>query len=190
MCMRNGVVRGFAFGVGLFLAAVCSATDRFQFGTPATPQEISGWNIDVDPNGSGAPPGSGTVAQGERVYATSCASCHGNNGQGKPMDRLVGGQGTLASDHPVKTVGSYWPYATTVFDYIRRAMPFTAPRSLNDDQVYAVTAYLLYLNGIISKDAVLNAKTLPKVKMPNRNGFVSPDTRPDAYNVLCMQNCR
>ena len=107
------------------------------------------------------------------MYAAKCESCHGPKGVGKPADSLVGGKGTLASPNPVRTVGSYWPYATTLFDYTRRAMPTTAPMSLTDEQVYAVTAYVLHLNGIIPADAVMNAQTLPQVKMPNRDGFVS-----------------
>lgn len=106
------------------------------------------------------------------------------------MDRLVGGQGTLASDKPVRTVGSYWPYATTLFDYIHRAMPFNAPGSLSADQVYAVSAYVLYLNGIVDKDATMNANTLANVQMPNRNGFTRGDPRPDVRNTPCMRDCR
>ncbi len=151
---------------------------RFGLGRPATPQEVAGWNVDIAPDGAGLPPGSGTAQQGEQVYAAKCASCHGTTGEGGIGDRLVGGQGTLATAKPVKTIGSYWPYATTVFDYVRRAMPFTNPQSLTNDELYAVTAYLLYLNKIIGKDTVMNAQTLPKVKMPNRGGFVG-DPRPD-----------
>jgi cytochrome c len=106
------------------------------------------------------------------VYAAKCQACHGEKGTGKPADPLVGGIGTLASASPVRTVGSYWPHATTLFDYTRRAMPTNAPRTLTDDEVYAVTAYVLYLNGIIGETHTLNAETLPQVKMPNRSGFV------------------
>ena len=106
------------------------------------------------------------------MYASKCESCHGASGAGKPADPLVGGQGTLASDNPVRTVGSYWPYATTLFDYVRRAMPTNAPKSLTDSEVYAVTAYVLQLNGVIPQDAVMSAQTLPQVKMPNRDGFI------------------
>jgi mono/diheme cytochrome c family protein len=179
-----GLVLSFAW------VSVATAADRFDFGKPATKKEIAGWNIDVDPDGTGAPPGSGTVAQGKEIYANKCASCHGKKGQGKPMDRLVGGQGTLASAKPVKTIGSYWPYASTVFDYIRRAMPFNAPGSLSDDEVYSVTAYLLYLNGIVDKDTTLDGTKLAQIKMPNRNGFIRPDPRPDTHNILCMRNCK
>ena len=151
----------------------------FDFGRPATPDEIELWDIDVRPDGKGLPDGGGTVAQGKQVFADNCAACHGDHGEGGIKDRLVGGQGTLASDMPVKTVGSFWPYATTLFDYVRRAMPFNAPQSLTADQVYAVCAYLLYLNQIVPAEAVLNPETLPKVQMPNRHGFTSPDPRPD-----------
>ena len=111
--------------------------------------------------------------QGEAVYAAKCQACHGEKGAGRPNDQLVGGIGTIAPDKPpVKTVGSYWPYATTLFDYVRRAMPFNEPKSLTDDEVYAVSAYILDLNGIIGADDVLDAQSLPKVKMPNRDGFI------------------
>ncbi len=154
--------------IGVF-TSVAFAHD---FGRPATPAEIALWNIDVQPNGKGLPEGSGTVSQGKIVYANNCAACHGVNGQNGIKDRLVGGQGTLASSDPVKTIGSYWPYATTLFDYIRRAMPYQAPESLTVDETYAVTAYLLSLNGISLKDDKLDKQSLPKVQMPNRDGFV------------------
>ena len=135
--------------------------------------EVAAWDITIPPDGSGLPPGSGTAAEGGAVYFAKCAGCHGVKGREGPADRLVGGTGTLASEKPVKTVGSYWPYATTLFDYIRRAMPYNAPRSLSNDEVYAVSAYLLFLNGIIDPEVRMDAKTLPQVKMPNRHGFVS-----------------
>jgi cytochrome c len=151
------------------LAASAHAHD---FGRPATPEEIKLWDIDVRPDGTGLPDGGGTAAHGKEVYRDNCEACHGPNGQGGIKDRLVGGQGTLASAMPVKTVGSFWPYATTLFDYIRRAMPYPAPGSLSADDTYALTAYLLSLNGIVPEDAKLDKDTLPKVKMPNRDGFV------------------
>ena len=141
-------------------------------GRAVTANEIRAWDISIPPSGAGLPPGSGSVKQGAAVYAAKCEACHGAKGVGKPADALVGGQGTLASDNPVRTVGSYWPHATTLFDYVRRAMPTNAPKSLTDSEVYAVTAYVLQLNGIIWQDAVLNAQTLPQVKMPNRDGFI------------------
>ena len=141
-------------------------------GRVVTAEEIKAWDISIPPSGAGLPPGSGSVKQGAAVYAAKCEACHGANGAGKPLDALVGGQGTLASGTPVRTVGSYWPYATTLFDYVRRAMPTNAPKSLTDSEVYAVSAYLLQLNGIILQDAVMNAQTLPQVKMPNKDGFI------------------
>ena len=147
-------------------------------GTIATQDQIQAWDIDVAPDGQGLPVGSGTVMQGAVVYAERCAGCHGVTGVEGPSPKLVGEQGTLASAHPLKTVGSYWPYATTLFDYIYRAMPFVAPQSLTPDQVYAVTAWILFRNGLLKQDAMLDQETLPKVRMLNRNGFV-PDPRPD-----------
>lgn len=155
---------------------------RYGLGQPALPSDIAGWDIDVRADGQGLPPGSGNVWDGLKVYAERCAMCHGDKGEGSPMDRLVGGAGTLASANPVRTVGSYWPYAPTLFDYIRRAMPFNAPQSLTADQTYAVCAYLLYLNQIVPADAVMDAERLPRVQMPNRNGFTSPDPRPDVHD--------
>jgi cytochrome c len=147
-------------------------------GRPATQEEIQPWNIDVSPTGEGLPPGQGTVQQGSRVFATKCAACHGPTGVEGPKDRLVGGQNTLQAAKPIKTIGSYWPYATTLYDYINRAMPFDAPQSLTADEVYSVTAWLLFQNKIIAEDMVLDAQALPKIHMPNRNGFVV-DPRPD-----------
>jgi S-disulfanyl-L-cysteine oxidoreductase SoxD len=141
-------------------------------GQPATAAQIVGWDISVGPDGIGLPPGSGTPAVGAVVYEQKCQACHGAKGAGQPNDRLVGGQGTLASKTPVRTIGSYWPHATTVFDYVRRAMPYIQPQSLTDDEVYAVTAYLLNLNGIIGDAEEMNARTLPKVRMPNRDNFI------------------
>ena len=142
-------------------------------GRDATPAEIAAWDSDVRPDGSGLPPGRGSVAEGQAVFAEACSACHAMTGKPGPAPALVGGIGSLASAKPVRTVGSYWPYATTVFDYIRRAMPFNAPHSLSDDQVYAVTAYVLNANGIVSADAVLDHDTLPRINMPNRDGFRS-----------------
>lgn len=166
---------------GAFLVPQVSGakTGGFDLGQPAAQSQINAWNDDVSPGGDNAPPGSGSVAQGQHVYATQCSACHGAQGQGGPMDRLVGGVGSLDTKAPIKTVGSYWPYATTVFDYIRRAMPFDKAGTLSNDQVYAVTAYLLYLNKIVPQQAVMNAKALAAVKMPNRDGFVHKDPRPD-----------
>jgi cytochrome c len=146
-------------------------------GTPLTEQELAAWNIDIAPDGRGLPAGSGDVATGAHLFAAKCAACHGAQGQGGLGDPLVGGQGTLTSAKPKRTVGSYWPYATTLFDYIRRAMPYNAPESLSADEVYALSAFLLNQNGIVAADARLDAASLPRVVMPNLQGFVA-DPRP------------
>jgi len=147
------------------------------FGQLADPALVKAWDVSIAPDGKGLPPGRGSVSEGLAVYTQKCVMCHGVNGVGKPSDQLTGGIGSLASPNPVKTVSSYWPYATTLFDYIRRAMPVTSPHSLSDHETYAVTAYILSIDGIVKKDAVLDAKSLPKVKMPNRDGFI------DAYGA-------
>lgn len=152
------------------LGAAQAAPPRY--GRPATPEDIAQWNIDVLPDGTGLPKGSGTVAQGKALYDNHCMACHGPDAQGGFKDRLAGGIGTLATDHPVKTVGSFWPYATTLYDYIRRAMPYQAPGSLSNDDYYALAAYLLNRNGLLPDDAKLDATTLPAIRMPNRDGFV------------------
>jgi mono/diheme cytochrome c family protein len=160
-------------GAALFLVAqLVSAQQSPNLGVEATPAEIAGWDVSIPPDGSGLPPGSGTPKAGEAIYTVKCMACHGERGAGLLNDRLVGGQGTLTSAAPVRTIGSYWPYATTVFDYVRRAMPYPQPHSLTNDEAYALTAYLLNLNGIIAANAVMDAKTLPRVKMPNRDNFV------------------
>jgi cytochrome c len=145
------------------------ATD---FGRRAIPEEIKLWDIDVRPDGRGLPEGRGTVAQGRSVFEENCAACHGDKGVGGIKDRLAGGQGSLASEMPVKTVGSFWPYATTLFDYIHRAMPYQAPGSLSVDDTYAVAAYILNLNGILPADGELDRTSLPRIRMPNRDGFI------------------
>ena len=163
-------------GVVVLIAAVgCARTTKVEtpnLGKLATAAQIAGWDISVGPDGVGLPPGSGTAAKGAAVYEQKCQACHGAKGAGQPNDRLVGGHGTLASAAPVRTIGSYWPYATTVFDYVRRAMPYTQPQSLSNDEVYAVTAYLLNLNGIVGENDEINARTLPNVRMPNQANFI------------------
>lgn len=146
-------------------------------GTPLAASAIAPWDIDIAPDGRGLPPGSGDVQTGAQVFAQKCAACHGAQGEGLIGDPLVGGSGTLRSAAPKRTVGSYWPYATTLFDYIRRAMPYNAPQSLSADEVYAVSAWILNRNGIVPDDARLDAHSLAAVRMPNRDGFV-PDPRP------------
>jgi mono/diheme cytochrome c family protein len=168
-----------ALGACVLIAACTtpSSSPRSQMlgpglGRVASAEEVAAWDISIPPSGAGLPAGSGSARQGEAVYVAKCQACHGAKGVGKPADALVGGIGSLASGKAVLTVGSYWPYATTLFDYIRRAMPTTNPMSLSDNEVYAVTAYVLHLNGILDEASVLDARTLPKVTMPNRDGFV------------------
>ncbi|MCG2671469.1 c-type cytochrome [Bradyrhizobium sp. GCM10023182] len=159
-------------------ASTARAQTLYGIGRPATAAEIAGWNIDVGPDGSNLPAGSGSVSHGREVFVQQCASCHGEKGEGGVGDRLVGGQGTIGTPKPIRTVGSYWPYAPTLFDYIRRAMPQNAPQSLSNEDVYAVSAYILNLNGLVRDDATLDAKSLAAIKMPNRDKFVG-DARPD-----------
>uniref|UniRef100_A0ABS3MT96 Cytochrome c n=2 Tax=Bradyrhizobium quebecense TaxID=2748629 RepID=A0ABS3MT96_9BRAD len=180
MARRNLKTAALVSAIAMHGVAV-HAEERYGIGREATPAEIAGWNIDIGRDGTALPPGSGSVERGRIVFSEQCAACHGDSGQGGVGDRLVGGQGTLASPKPIRTVGSYWPYASTLFDYIRRAMPQNAPQSLSNEDVYAVSAYILSLNGIVSANAVLDAKSLAAVKMPNRDGFVS-DPRPDVHN--------
>lgn len=169
MSWRSPVALGLAAALACAVAA--SATE---YGRLASPDEIRLWDIDVLPDGTGLPDGSGNVARGVQVYADNCTACHGDRGQGAVADRLAGGWGSLASARPIKTVGSFWPYATTLFDYVRRAMPYPAPQTLSDDETYAVVAYILNLNGLVPADATLDRSSLPAIRMPNRDGFV-PD---------------
>jgi cytochrome c len=142
-----------------------------KLGKPASVEEISKWQISVMPDGSGLPVGKGNASEGEIIYLNKCQSCHGPNGQGASADQLAGAKMKLTDEWPEKTIGTFWPYATTLFDFNRRSMPMQAPGSLSDDEVYAVTAYLLYLNGIIGETEIMDADSLKKVRMPNRNGF-------------------
>jgi cytochrome c len=158
----------------LFILATAApqAQEGPNLGVEATAEEIAAWDLSIGPDGDGLPPGSGTATEGASIYELQCIACHGVEGAGQLNDRLVGGHGSLAGSAPVKTVGSYWPYATTVFDYIRRAMPYMTPLSLSNDEVYALTAYLLFLNDIIDEGDVMDAGSLPRVEMPNRDNFV------------------
>jgi mono/diheme cytochrome c family protein len=152
-------------------------------GQPASSADVARVFWSIFPDGENLPPGSGSAAEGERLYQLHCQACHGPEGTGQLSDPLVGGRGSLATEAPIKTIGSYWPYATTVFSYIRRAMPYTAPMSLSNDDYYALTAYLLHINGIIDSDQIADAHTLPQVVMPNREGFVlSYPSRPVQYD--------
>jgi S-disulfanyl-L-cysteine oxidoreductase SoxD len=165
--------------MGFLVACVFAQAGRYNIGREATPEEVRARDISVRPDGVGLPSGHGTPDEGRRVYAAKCSSCHGEHGEGSAhYPALVGGQGTLTSAKPLRTVGSYWPYATTVWDHIHRTMPYTEPGTLTPNETYSVTAYILFLNGIVDARLELNEKTLPKVRMPNRGGFVS-DPRPD-----------
>jgi cytochrome c len=164
----------------LWLAAavpLVAQSPTYGVGRPPTSEDIRALGSAIAPDGGGLPEGSGTVAAGREVFAAQCSRCHGPNGEGNVGPILVGGQGTLASPRPLKTVGSYWPYATTLWDYINRAMPFDQPGLLKPPEVYAAVAYVLNLNGIIREDQVIDATSLPKIVMPNRNGFIL-DPRP------------
>lgn len=173
--------------VGVYAA---DKTGHFGVGKTASAKEIAGWDIDIRPDGMGLPEGSGSVEDGEMPYEEKCASCHGSFGEGVgryPV--LAGGEGTLTNDRPEKTVGSYWPYASTLWDYIHRAMPFTQPQSMSDEETYAITAYVLYLNDLVEYDFVLTADNLASIEMPNRDGFFLDD-RPDTSNTACMKDCK
>ena len=172
MSMHEKLALAAAIALGL---SVANAADAPRFGQPISPADLAAWDISIAPNGVGLPPGSGTPAKGAKVYADrGCALCHGENGSGGPGGPLVGGGPLNSTDRdPVKLIGNYWPYATTIFDFTRRAMPWQQPKTLSDDEVYALTAYILALNKIIGENDVMNAETLPKVKMPNRDGFIS-----------------
>jgi cytochrome c len=183
MSMRRKYL-ALATGICLFSggASAQSTIDHFGIGRNATTDEMAKY-FSIPPSGAGLPPGSGTAKAGAAIFANTCAACHGDKLQGNPAkgiggDRLIGGRGTLASKTPVKTVESYWPYPTTLFDYIKRAMPFNAPGSLKDDDVYSLVAYILSEAKVIKPNETMDAKTLPKVEMPNRDGFI-PDPRPE-----------
>ncbi|MGJ4948710.1 c-type cytochrome [Bradyrhizobium sp. HKCCYLS20291] len=171
-----------AIGISFDAFAQMGSDARFGLGTPSSESERSAF-FSIPPSGRGLPAGSGAAQQGAKVYAENCSACHGDRLEGVPQpglggDKLIGGRGSLATKTPVKTVESYWPHATTLFDYVKRAMPFNAPGSLTDDEVYAVVAYILSEAKIIQPSDVMDAKTLPKVQMPNRDGFI-PDSRPE-----------
>ena len=172
MSMLEKLVMGLALALG---PSVAGAADAPRFGQPIAPNDLAPWDISIGPDGGGLPLGSGTPSQGAAVYAAhGCAACHGEKGSGGPSVPLVGGGPLNTTDRdPVKLIGNYWPYATTIFDYTRRAMPWQQPKTLTNDEVYALTAYILALNKIIDENDAMNAETLPKVKMPNRDGFIS-----------------
>lgn len=191
--MSSSVKRFLLLGAAMIAATAAGAAEpgHFGYGKPASPQEIAGWNIDVrGEDGAGLPPGSGNVAKGADVFAEQCAACHGTFGEGEGRyPKLVGGKGTLKDDRPELTVGSYWPFAPTLWDYINRAMPMPAPHTLSADDVYALTAYVLNLNDIVPGEFVADRDSLPKVKMPNRDSFSWTDPRPDTKAKPCMSAC-
>jgi len=165
----------------LACVGLCAQSGKYGLGRTPTPEEIRGMDITIPPDGTGLPPGHGTAAEGREIYERRCSRCHGHKGEGGDEPKqspLVGGKASLKTPKPLKTVGSYWPYATTVWDYTRRAMPFDKPGTLTTNQVYSVVAFVLYMNGIVGENTVLDASSLPRIKMPNREGFVT-DTRPD-----------
>ncbi|MCE5233573.1 MAG: c-type cytochrome [Mizugakiibacter sp.] len=186
---------GAAAALALIGIALAAHARDYGLGHPASAQQIAGWDIDVRPDGTGLPDGQGSVADGEQVYEANCAACHGTFGDSNEYIALAGGVGSLASGAPVRTVGSKLNYATTLFDYINRAMPFPHSKSLSADEVYAVAAYVLNLNDIVPADFVANRQTLPAVKMPNRDGFkpfpgmMSVRGKPDVRNTACMKDC-
>ena len=170
--------------------ATAAESGYYGYGKPATAEEIAGWDIDVRPDGTGLPEGSGSVEDGEWLYEEKCAECHGSFGEAVGRyPALSGGEGSLTDDRPRKTIGSFWPYASTLWDYIHRAMPYTQPESLTDDEVYAITAYVLYLNEIVEDDFVLDRETFKDVVLPNQGNFTA-DNRPDTSNTRCMKNCK
>ena len=190
-----GLVKSFV-SIILFISItnLSTASERkFNLGKLASKDEIAGWDIDVRPDGLGAPIGSGSALIGEEIYTEQCAACHGDFGEG--ADRwpaLVGGEGSLNTFDPEKTTGSYWPYASTIYDYIYRAMPYGVAQSLSHDETYEIVAYLLYMSDIIDEDFVLSERNIGEIEMPNRNGFLLPDPRPDILNTNgqpCMSNC-
>jgi mono/diheme cytochrome c family protein len=166
--------RSFTVCVALTAGCGVAAAQGPKLGKPIAESDLAAWDISVGPDGTGLPPGSGTAAQGARVYAEKCVMCHGENGKGGPNVALAGGDPlTGGTRDVVKTIKNFFPYATIVFDFTRRAMPWQAPKTLTNDEVYAVTAYVLRLNDLIGENDVMDATTLPKVVMPNRDGFIS-----------------
>ena len=195
--LANTIKKGFiasALLLPVIASPSVSAEQRpFGLGQIATAEQVAGWDIDVRPDGLGAPAGSGNALDGEEIYAERCSACHGDFGEA--VDNwpvLVGGAGTLTSHDPVKTTGSYWPYASTMYDYIYRAMPFGEAQSLSHDETYQIVAYLLYMNDIIDDEFEVNHDTIGTIEMPNRDGFMLPDPRPDGQpvsGIACMKDC-
>lgn len=195
LALVAAAVAAASFALQAATESMAPTKPRFGFGKPATPEEIAGWDIDVRPDGTGLPPGRGTVARGQVVYDEKCASCHGTFGESNSYMVLAGGVGTLASGQPVRTTGSKLNYATTLWDYINRAMPFNAPKTLTVEEVYALTAYVLHLNDLLPADASLDRERLIAFRMPNRDGFTQDHGfgtrlgKPDTRNTACMKDC-
>ena len=191
--MSSSVKRILLLCAGMVAAGTIAIAEPgyYGYGARATPEQIAGWDIDArGEDGVGLPPGSGAVNRGADVYAEQCAACHGTFGEGEGrFPKLVGGAGTLKDDRPELTVGSYWPFAPTLWDYINRAMPMPAPHTLSADDVYALTAYILNLNDIVPSEFVADRESLPKVRMPNRDNFLWTDPRPDTMAKPCMNGC-
>jgi cytochrome c len=181
--MRKSV---YAFVLSLLVFGYSVASAQTSFSEPATAEDIALVNLSIDTNGQNLPDGSGTAEQGKPLYDAHCASCHGVDGEGTLANKLVGGHGTLGTDAPVKTVGSYWPYATTLFDYSRRTMPYMTPMSLSNDDYYAITAYILNMNDVIADDAVMDKSSLAEIVMPNRDGFLN--SYPDMPGKYIIKN--
>lgn len=206
MFLRDHVVRGVLAVGALALASLAGCTTAgsdgsgtraapipaggFGLGRAPTAEQIRAWDIAIGPDGANLPAGSGSVAQGRDLYVARCAVCHGAKGEGKPGPQLSGGNGTLKAANPVVTIGSFWPYATTLYDYIFRSMPLDKPQTLTPNEVYALTAFLLNLNGIVGADAVMDARMVPAVRMPNAAGFKTVDGSPDIRATRCMENCK
>jgi mono/diheme cytochrome c family protein len=185
-----------AFLIAIAAHAGIASAQKAGLGREATPEEIAGWSISVRPDGLGLPPGKGTPTEGEEIFVTQCAACHGDFGEGRDRwPTLVGGHGSLKHDRPEKTVGSFWPTHSTVFDYIRRAMPFGNAQSLSNDEAYALTAYILHLNEIIKDpNFELNQKNFTSIKMPNAGNFYDDDREIAEKHFWssnpCMKDCR
>jgi cytochrome c len=171
----NCITRHFWISKFIVVALALGSTSAFaqapNLGKPLSAAEIAAWDINILPDGTGLPPGSGRPADGARIYSAKCSMCHGENGKGGSNAKLVGSD-PIKDMESEKTIANFWPYATTLFDYIRRAMPWRQPRSLTNDEVYTLTAYILSLNKLIGENETMNAQTLPRVRMPNRDGFI------------------
>nr|WP_319246603.1 c-type cytochrome [uncultured Celeribacter sp.] len=181
-----------------FMTAVAGPVlaEKLDLGRPALPEEIAAWNLDISPNGDGLPVGSGSVEDGEMIFSENCAVCHGEFAEGVGnWPKLAGGEDSLADKDPLKTVGSYWPYLSTVYDYVRRSMPFGNAQTMSDDDVYAITAYILYSNYLVEDDFVLSNENFLDVEMPNAGGFIIDDRPETEYPIFteanaCYDNCK